>query len=69
MHNYLFFLYRLVDMILYKQTIVKSKVKKGKFLYSAVSSLQDRSKRFTLYAVKQPLLKTPRLEITQRISG
>ena len=30
-------------------------VKKGKFLYSAVSSPQDRSKRFTLYFPDRPV--------------
>ena len=34
---------------------VCDKSKKGKFLYSAVSSLQDRSKRFTLYFHDRPV--------------
>ena len=34
---------------------VLNPVKKGKFLYSAVSSPQDRSKRFTLYFPDRPV--------------
>ena len=34
---------------------IKKSKKKGKFLYSAVSSPQDRSKRFTLYFPDRPV--------------
>ena len=35
--------------------LVTCRVKKGKFLYSAISSPQDRSKRFTLYFPDRPV--------------
>ena len=38
-----------------KRKLIKLTVKKGKFLYSAVSSPQDRSKRFTLYFPDRPV--------------
>ena len=48
-HCYLFYL-------LWKKSREGKKVKgKGKFLYSAVSSPQDRSKRFTLYFPDRPV--------------
>ena len=40
-------------------TTCKSKTGIGKFLYSAVSSTQDRSKRFTLYSVTDLFTQTP----------
>jgi len=38
---------------------VKVQVKKGKFLYCAVSSPQDHSKRFTLYFPDRPVHSAP----------